>query len=570
MLPTLKTLGITFSLLMSGSLASPASAKEGGHVKATLLVSGGEAALRLVHEPHWHTYWINPGDSGLATKLTPGILDFPAPQRIVYGPLTSFGYSGTVLIPAKLPAGVKRATATWLECAEVCIPGKAELTAVAAEPGLLESARGSLPLPDAEAALGASRRGEKIILEIAGRHPLAEFFPAEPGAFEGARGTVAVSPARTELTLQQTPGAPDLELLSGILVRPGLAPVWILAPISAGGAGIRNLLLAFLGGLLLNLMPCVFPVLSIKVLGLISAGGGRRAPHFHALAYTAGVVTSFLALAGGLLAARAAGASLGWGFQLQSPWVVGAMAALFIAIGLNLLGVFEIGTKLMALGEHSGGGSFTSGVFAVVVAAPCTAPFMGAALGWALTRPAWEALLIFAMLGLGTAAPYAVLASWPALLKRLPRPGAWMITLKNILSVPMFTTAAWLLWVLWHLLAAPAAVDPLWKIWSPEAVQEARAAGKTVFVDFTAAWCLSCQVNERLVLSQPKVVAALEKGAAFKADWTDKNPVIEAELARHGRAGVPLYIVYPKGGEAVTLPEILTPGLVLETLGEKP
>ncbi len=558
------------ALVLAALLASSASAKSGGHVKASLLVSGGEAALRLVHAPHWHTYWINPGDSGLATKLTPGLLDFPAPERIVYGPLTSFGYGGTVLIPAKLPKGAIKATANWLECADVCIPGRAELTAVPTARGLLDKARENLPQPDAAAALGASRRGGQVILEIDGRHPLAEFFPAEPGVFESARGPVAVAPTRTQLVLQKAPGGTDLKTLSGILVRPGHPPVWILVPVGSGGAAARNLLLAFLGGLLLNLMPCVFPILSIKVLGLVKASAGHRAPHFHALAYTAGVVTSFLALAGALLAARAAGASLGWGFQLQSPWVVGALAALFIAIGLNLLGVFEVGTRLMSLGTRSGGGSFSSGVFAVVVAAPCTVPFMGAALGWALTRPAWEALAVFASLGLGTAAPYAILASFPSFLKLLPRPGAWMERIKRALSVPMFLTAAWLLWGLWRLLAAPAVVDPLWKAWSPEAVHDAQTAGKTVFVDFTAAWCLSCQVNERFVLSRPELVAVLKKGAAFKADWTDKNPIIEAELTKHGRAGVPLYIVYPKGGEAVILPEILTPGLVLETLGEKP
>ncbi len=549
--------------LLAVLLAAPASAKEAGHVRAELLVAGGEAALRLVHAPHWHTYWINPGDSGLATKLTPGLLDFPTPERIVYGPLTSFGYSGEVLIPAKLPEGVQTATATWLECSDVCIPGKAVLTPRTVAPERLAAARAKVPTPDSTAAIGASRRGDAVIIELAGRHPLAEFFPAEPGAFEGARGAVAVAPSRTELTLQKAPGAPDLKTLSGILVRPGLAPVWILLPISAGGVGLRNLILAFLGGLLLNLMPCVFPVLAIKVAGLLERPGRG-----HALAYTAGVVTSFLALAVMLLAARAAGSSLGWGFQLQSPWVVGFMAALFIAIGLNLLGLFEVGTRLMSLGGNSGGGSFTSGVFAVVVAAPCTAPFMGAAVGWALTRPAWEALSVFASLGLGTAAPYALLSSWPALLKRMPKPGRWMETFKHILSVPMFLTAAWLVWVLFRLLAAPAGNDPLWKTWSPEAVAEARSHGRTVFVDFTAAWCLSCQVNERVVLSRPEIRAALEKGVAFKADWTDKNAVIEKELASHGRAGVPLYIVYPKGGEAVTLPEILTPALVLETLGE--
>jgi thiol:disulfide interchange protein DsbD len=560
------------ALILLAVLASPASAKTAGHVKAELLVAGdGSAALKLVHAPHWHTYWINPGDSGLATKLTPGVLDFPAPERIVAGPLTSFGYSGEVLIPATLPAGTKKAIAVWLECSDVCVPGKAELTAKRVGPEVITAARERLPRPEPWAALAASDRGKTVVLEIADRQPLAEFFPAEPGAFEGGRGSVTVAPTRTELTLTKAPGAPDLKTLSGILVRPGLPPVWILTPIASGGAGARNLLLAFLGGLLLNLMPCVFPVLSIKVLGLIGrADGDARSARLHALAYTAGVVASFLALAGGLIAARAAGASLGWGFQLQSPWVVGAMAALFTLIGLNLLGFFEVGTRLMALGNRTGGGSFSSGVFAVVVAAPCTAPFMGAALGWALGRPAWEALAVFAALGLGTAAPYALLASWPALLRLLPRPGAWMQTLKHVLAAPMFATAAWLLWVLWHLVAAPAGSDALWKNWSPGAVTEARVAGKTVFVDFTAAWCLSCQVNERVVLSRPEIRAVLAKGAAFKADWTDKNPVIEAELAKHGRAGVPLYIVYPKGGEPVTLPEILTPGLVLETLGEKP
>lgn len=552
------------ALVLAMLLAVPASAKEAGHVQASLLVSGDDAALRLVHDPHWHTYWLNPGDSGLATKLSTGTIDWPVPERVVLGPLTSFGYSGDVLFPVNLPKGTKRLTVDWLECAEICIPGRAVLTAQKAKPEGLAAARAALPRPDATAALNAVRDGDTVILELAGRHPLAEFFPAEPGAFEGARGAVAVSPARTEITLMKAGGASDIKSLRGVLVRPGQPPVWTETPVTSGGAAARNLLLAFLGGLLLNLMPCVFPVLAIKVTTLLDRPGRG-----HALAYTAGVVTTFLALAAGLLIARAAGASLGWGFQLQSPWVVGAMAALFIAIGLNLLGVFEVGTRLMSVGNRSGGGSFSSGVFAVIVAAPCTAPFMGAAVGWALGRPAWEALAVFTALGLGTAAPYAILASFPSLLQFLPRPGAWMERLKHALSIPMFLTAAWLLWVLWRLLAAPAGPDALWKTWSPEAVAEARATGKTVFVDFTAAWCLSCQVNERVVLARPEVVRALEKGFAFKADWTDRNAIIRAELAMHGRAGVPLYIVYPKGGEPVTLPEILTPGLVLETLGER-
>jgi thiol:disulfide interchange protein DsbD len=543
-------------------LAATASAKEAGHVKAELYRDGAATALRLIHRPHWHTYWSNPGDSGLATTVSSGTIQWPAPERIVAGPLTSFGFTGEAWLP--ILGNPESLTARWLECAAVCIPGKAVLVAKAARHEAIAAAFARLPKPDLAAIIKAQRHKDSVIVEIGGRHPRAEFFPAEPGAFEGARGAVLVAPSRTELLLKKAPGAPDLARLSGVLVRPGLPPVLIEVPVSAEGGGARALLLAFLGGLLLNLMPCVFPVLAFKVAGLIQKPGRG-----HALAYTAGVVASFLALAGGLLGARAAGASLGWGFQLQSPYAVGALALLFAAIGLNLLGLFEIGTRFMAVAGTAGEkSSFLSGVFAVVVAAPCTAPFMGAAIGWALTQPAPLALAVFAALGLGTAAPYAVLSSWPALLKRLPKPGVWMETFKKVLSIPMFLTALWLLWVLWRLLSPHATADALWRTWTPEAVTEARSHGQTTFIDFTAAWCLTCQVNERVVLSRPEIRAALGKGAAFKADWTDKNPLLEKELAAHGRAGVPLYIVYPKGGGAVVLPEILTPGLVLEALGE--
>ena len=542
-----------------------ASAKEAGHVKVTWLESGGSHALKLVHQPHWHTYWKNPGDSGIPTKISAGEILWPAPERIVAEPLTSFGYSDTVVLPMKLPAGTKKLTVDWLECAEVCIPGKAVLTPTK---GAFDAA---LPQTDASAVLSAQTSGGAVVLEIAGAHPRAEFFSDVNGAFESARGAVSVAPTRTELVLTPAPGAPAQTKLTGVLVRPGLPPALVSVPVGARGAVSRALLLAFLGGILLNLMPCVFPVLALKVTGLLQrAGGDLRSARLHALEYSAGVILSFLALAGGLIAARAAGSSLGWGFQLQSPWVVGALMLLFVGIGLNLLGLFEVGTRIMSLGGRvSDRNAFFAGVFAVVVAAPCTAPFMGAALGWALSRPAAEALTVFAALGLGTALPYAVLASFPSLLKVLPKPGAWMETLKKALSIPMFATALWLLWVLVQLLGSAAALDGSWKAWSPEAVAEARSSGKQVFVDFTAAWCLSCQVNERVVLARPEVTAALDKGVKFKADWTDKNDVIAKELAKYGRAGVPLYIVYPPNGEAVILPEILTPGLVLEALGEK-
>lgn len=572
------------ALLLLAALAAPASA---GHVRAELLSSRASAApgesfaagLRLRHDPGWHTYWLNPGDSGLPTtlkwRLPPGWtaspFAWPAPERIVVGPLTSFGYGGELFLPLTLTApdkkgpAVLKARAEWLECADICVPGHAELAlrvdVGASRPGA-RLPEAPLPVPAPGAASGARLEGRAVTLALPGRHPGAEFFPEDPG-FESGRGPVSVGAAGTELSLPLSPGAKAPARLAGVLRRPGQPPAAVDLPVEAGGGLARPLLLAFLGGLLLNLMPCVFPVLSLKVLGLLKQPGRR-----HVLAYCLGVVLSFEVLAAGLIAARAAGASLGWGFHLQSAPVVALLALLCVLVGLNLLGVFEVGTRLMAAGggEH---GSFMSGVFAVVVAAPCTAPFMGAALGWALTRPAPESLAVFGSLGLGTAAPYAVLASWPALLRRLPRPGAWMEKLKKALSIPMFATALWLLWVLARLLAPAPALGSDWKPWSSEAVSKGRAEGATVFVDFTASWCLTCQVNERVVLARPEVKAALAKGVALKADWTNRDAAIAAELARHGRSGVPLYIVYPKGGEAVVLPEILTPGLVLDALGER-
>ncbi len=364
-----------------------------------------------------------------------------------------------------------------------------------------------------------------------------------------------------------------------MLLRPARRPATISVPVSAGGSALRFIFLAFAGGLLLNLMPCVFPVLAFKALGLLNHHGKHHGQaRREALAYSAGMVLSCLTLATILLAARRAGGALGWGFQLQSPWVVGALAALFFAAGAGLLGYFEFGARWMGLGEKLSAKDglavwFFSGVFAMAAAAPCTAPFMGAALGWAVTRPAGEALAVFGALGLGASVPYAALSSWPALIRRLPKPGAWMDALKRLLSLPMFATSAWLLWVLWQMLAAPAAAsNALWRAWSPEAVAAARASGKTVFEDFTAAWCLSCQVNERTALSDSAVVAALSRPdvAAFRGDWTGRDERISAVLAGYGREGVPLYVVHPRGGEAVLLPELLTPGLVLDALGAAP
>jgi thiol:disulfide interchange protein DsbD len=424
-------------------------------------------------------------------------------------------------------------------------------------------------------------------------------------------------------------------------------------PAGAGGTGVAALavalLLAFAGGVLLNLMPCVFPVLSLKILGFVRhAGGDPSVTRRHGAAFGAGVVLSFVALAAALLAVRAAGAQVGWGFQLQSPPIVALLAVLIFFIGLVLAGVWEPGAALTRLGAVGAGdeslrGSFLTGVLAAVVATPCTAPFMGAAIGVALVRPAAEGLAIFAVLGAGMATPYMILSSWPTLLERVPRPGPWMETLKQALSFPMFGVAVWLVWVFglqtgmggaagllasltlvalgcWILGRWPAPAtagarlivtrtlalaafalaaatlmqatraEPAWSVgapsagagggasaglaWEPfgdgSAVDVHRAAGRIVFVDFTAAWCISCQVNERVVLSSEGVMDAFRERnvALLKADWTRRDPDITRALATFGRSGVPLYVVYSpdRGAEPELLPAVLTPGIVLAAL----
>ncbi|MGE5616279.1 MAG: protein-disulfide reductase DsbD family protein, partial [Bacillota bacterium] len=385
------------------------------------------------------------------------------------------------------------------------------------------------------------------------------------------------------------------------------------------------LLLAFAGGLILNLMPCVFPVLSLKALAVLEAHDGRE--RAQAASYTAGVVLSFVVVAGVMLALRAGGQSLGWGFQLQSPVFVALLVYLFFAMGLALAGVTEFGVRFMGLGQSLTqskglGGSFFTGVLAALVASPCTAPFMGAALGYAVTQPTVVALLVFAMLGLGLAAPFLLMGFVPKLAAWLPKPGAWMETFRELMAFPLFLTVAWLLWVLtrqagadaagivaiglvavsfalwtrrftsrlatvsrWIAVVAafallahpglravesvkPAATSAAAEPYSEERLAQLRAEHRTVFVNFTADWCLTCKVNERAVLSRESVREAFAKDnvAEMVGDWTRPDPVITQALARFGRSGVPLYLVYRDGGEPKVLPQILTPELLIEAL----
>ncbi|WP_168188100.1 protein-disulfide reductase DsbD [Hahella sp. CCB-MM4] len=384
---------------------------------------------------------------------------------------------------------------------------------------------------------------------------------------------------------------------------------------------------AFAGGLILNLMPCVFPVLSLKAFKLAKASGIARKEHkLQSLAYTAGVVSLFLTIATALIVLRAGGESIGWGFQLQSPWFVGLMVYVLFLLGLSLSGFIEIGTSLMGAGESlatKGGkrGAFFTGALAVLVASPCTAPFMGTAMGYAITQPPAISLLIFTSLGLGMASPFLAIAFIPALAQALPKPGAWMDTFKQILAFPLYFSALWLLWVLgrqtgingmtwvlaglialtfaawihrrarmlsgpaiWfeRLFAISAAVFALWILsttatpekteqvaaFHQDAIEQYRSEGKTVFVNVTADWCVSCLVNENAVLSQSPVAETLESEevAYIKGDWTNSDPMITDYLASFGRNGVPLYVVYRSGQDPIVLPQILTANAVMDAL----
>ncbi len=647
-----------------------------------------ELGVRLLHDPHWHSYWQVPGDSGLPTKIewklpagwTAGEIQWPHPGRMPTGPLVNFGYEGELLLPStiQVPASASigstvsiEARVEWLMCEKVCIPGEADLklalpVAAAAQPSssapLFTKARSLMPqaLTGASAKAAIEDRRIRLDLGLPADKPARslEFFPLEEARIEAAAAQVLKQEngvAALYLTAAQ-PVAQDFARLRGVLVADGgpakggwtgvveaplaagsVAIVAAPATASAGGTSSISLLaalgMAFLGGLILNLMPCVFPVLSLKLLHLAEhrRATGPLAPH--GLAFTAGVMLTFLILAGALIALQATGAALGWGFQLQTPWVVGGLALLFFTIGLNLLGVFEftLGTAAAnskaarQLDGHGVRGSFGTGVLAVVVASPCTAPFMGAALGYAITQSAPVALAVFGALGLGMSAPWLLLTLVPGWVKWLPRPGAWMEVFKQVMAFPMFLACVWLVWVLaqqvdtsgvallllatvalafaaWGLgwaqrgrrhfvwvavigLAlgmasfAPLASGALaprsgtstsegWAPWSPEAVAQATAAGKPVFVDFTAAWCVTCQVNKRVALSQSEVQQAFSRAGVvlLRADWTNHDERITRALADFGRNGVPLYLLYDAKGQPTVLPEILTPAMVVTAI----
>jgi thiol:disulfide interchange protein len=640
-----------------------------------------QAGLVLTLEEHWHVYWINAGDSGeppkitwtLPAGITAGHMQFPIPSRLPLGPLMDFGYEDTVAFPVTLSAAPTAkpgaihldAVVSWLVCREVCIPGKAHLglnlsvapnaTAPSQPVGALGEALKLIPAPP-PASVTAKVTGGKtdlVLTLITGdRETDGEFYPFDQDQIVNAADQT-IEPISNGLRLRIR-RSDDLKTLPAKLhgviklsdtvaydITPPVTPGEVAAAPapSAGGADtsgvstIGAIGLAFLGGVILNLMPCVFPVLFLKGLALVQSSGEERSRlRSHGLVYTLGILVSFWAIVGVLLILRAGGSQAGWGFQLQSPTFLTFLAAGIFFFALSLAGLFDIGLSLTSVGgelaqKQGYTGSFFTGVLATVVATPCTAPLMGAAIGFALAQPAGITFAVFTALGLGLATPYLLLSFQPAWTRILPRPGAWMEIFKQITAVIFLATVVWLVyvygslfaggtgggqgvyrvalllgcfltlaisgWILgkwparWSstiaaiLIAAIGLAIPLYQpkdttlVWAPysrQALEQARAAGHPVFIDFTAAWCLSCQVNERLVLKSAEVQHEFgqKKVTLLRADWTQYDPEITKQLASVNRSGVPTYVIYPAATNASSdvLPELLTKDIVLKALAK--
>jgi thiol:disulfide interchange protein len=635
-----------------------------------------QAGLVLTIEEHWHVYWVNAGDSGeppkiawtLPAGITTGPMQFPAPQRLPLGPLMDFGYEDQVAFPVTLTAAPGMAPGkvhldakiTWLVCASQCLPGKAHL-------GMdLDVVPGPLPEPPMVGALGeaitnlpnplppgmsvsavADTKQILVTLKTGSHEQDVSFYPFDQEQIENAADQHTQSlPDGIEVWLQRASDSTSLpKTLHGLMtlsgteayditavVTPGVVPapkVSPSAPHANAGADLSAFSaigLAFLGGLLLNLMPCVFPVLFLKGLALVNSSGEEKSrQRAHGLVYTLGIVVSFWVIVAALLILRAGGRELGWGFQLQSPGFVAVLASLVFFLGLSLAGQFELGLSLTSAGgdlaQKPGlAGSFFTGVLATVVATPCMGPLMGAAVGFALAQPAWLTFVVFTALALGLALPYLALTMQPQWTRFLPKPGAWMETLKQATAIPLFGTAIWLTWVYgqlyakdginrmvpllvcylvlaiagWALGKWPArwgsgvaavllilfaialplrrvTVETLtWQPYTQANFDAARASGKPVFIDFTAAWCLSCQVNEKAVLQSAEVESTLIAGRVqlLRADWTQYDPAITRQLSALGRSGVPTYVIYPPGkvSNPDVLPEFLTRDIVLTAI----
>lgn len=679
-----------FLLLIFALIASPAMAQRAPTHIAPRLIAESDApaagrtvmlALAMSPEKGWHGYWANPGDAGIGPEFNwtlpagakAGPAQFPVPHRLLVGGLMNYVYEGDYahLIALDVPAGLApgtrlpiRLAIDWLACTEeICVPESGSFAielvvgdgAIAgARKAQFDRWRAALPRPlGAEARFQVKDGVFRVGVPLPASAPVSDayFFPLTDGAIDyAAPQTVRRDGDLLTIEVKARGSAASLQVVEGVLALDrdtGLSFKAAPGAVAAGGAllgpggsgegagGLAGTIaasfgFALLGGLLLNIMPCVFPILSLKALSLARSGEGERTARHEALAYTAGVVLVCVALGAALLGLRAAGAAVGWAFQLQDPRVILVLLLLVSAIALNLAGLFEIGSihgggTLASTGGASG--AFWTGALAAFIATPCTGPFMGAALGAALVLPPAAALTVFAGLGIGLALPFLLLGFVPALRRRLPRPGGWMGTFRRLLSIPMFLTALGLAWILgrqsgvdgmtmglaaalviavalwwigrrqsagkggWFALApalavvialivilprqpAQASTAEAGGILAAEPFSEMRLAalqkeGRSVFVYFTADWCLTCKVNEKGAIERAEVADAfkVKQVAVLVGDWTDGDPAIGRFIESHGRSGVPLYLFYRPGAAPQILPQVLTPSTLTALAG---
>ena len=636
------------------------------------LISSDETilvGLKFKLNPGWHTYWENPGDAGagasvvweLPPNFTATEILWPGPKKIPVEPLMTYGYEDEALLLTKItspkvltyPVNI-RAKVSWFTCKDICLPQEGEVS-IKLYQGSKSENKSTLTLREMEKTVPTDLSSpyrvnlmdNKIFLQFerenAQKITSAYFFPAEYGFISYVANqklekndksfSLELLPAEVQVKTMNLKGVLKLNLDGATEYYNLDLPLHDNADISPPSLNlITALFFAFIGGLILNAMPCVFPILSIKILGFIEQSQGSREKIMqHGLVFSAGVLTTFLVVAGVLLFLRSTGDSIGWGYQLQSPLIISLLIYLFVAVGIVFMGNLVLGSQLakygvLAQGQRDLAGSFLTGVLAVVVASPCTAPFMGPALGMAFLQPGLGSLFIFLALGIGFSLPYMTLSIFPQLLSKLPKPGEWMETLKQIMAFPMWGSALWLTWVLssqvelqsvfavligallvavglWLLektqnsqglsrsfalfISISLLVFSLWLIpnsykaspeeiegndyrFSSERLENLRLNQQAVFLNFTADWCITCKVNEAIALNRESVKKILaDKNIVYlKADWTRKDPEIASMLANYGRTGVPLYILFPTQGEPIILPELLTEDLLVDFINK--
>ena len=622
--------------------------------------------FKFTLNPGWHTYWENPGDAGegasikwnLPNDVVASKILWPGPERIPVEPLMTFGYEDEVVLLTKISTSAAsaiplnlNAQVSWYTCKEICIPQEAEVSipiklgskTPSVSKGLLEHTLGKVPV-EFNGTYRVNKLDDSYVLqgefEKMDQYDSMYFFPKEYGLtnytenqqYEKNKDTFSLQIMASEVTIEK-------ESFKGVIAvnkNEDVNFIEIDYPLATKEASqefniLTLIAFAFLGGLILNIMPCVFPILTIKILRFVEQSRDSTYKTLQqGLLFSLGVVISFLTIAALLIALKSGGESIGWGYQLQSPVVVSLLFYLFVILGFIFMSNIVLGSSLarlssISLNKSDSLESFLTGVLAVIVASPCTAPFMGSAIGFALLQPSFYSILIFLGLGIGFSLPYLILSAKPSLLSFLPKPGQWMETFKQFMAFPMWASALWLLWVLSSqvgdqeviqvLLGALLITTGLWLIeknnseknwvkwlmrlpflllfifslwliptsysdldeskqdqltYTPQLLDDLREENSLVFLNFTADWCITCKVNEAVALKTTKVSKLLaDKNITYmEADWTRKDPIISSTLEQYGRTGLPLYLLFPSKGDPLILPEILTEDILLSYLNE--